>query len=122
MAPTGRIAAVAAGVITASALVVSAQSVREVDVTVDPSVRHQTIVGWGATLSFLHNLNYASQDVVHEIVSDAVNDLGLTFLRVRDGVLDEPVNDNPDPGNIDWAGFQDAEAVDREVARGLRGE
>ena len=97
----------------------SAQGVPEVDVLVDPAARRQTIVGWGATLSFLHNLNYASQDVVHEIVSDAVNDLGLTFLRIRDGVLDEPVNDNVDPGAIDWSGFQDGEAVDREVARGL---
>jgi hypothetical protein len=109
---------VGAALVATSIAVLSAQP-GPITVTIDRAVRHQPILGWGATLSFLHNLNYTSATTLQQVVADAVEDLGLTFLRVRDGVLSEPLNDDDDPNHINWAGFRDSAAVDREVAQGL---
>ena len=107
-----------AALVATSVAVLSAQT-GPITVTIDPAVRHQPILGWGATLSFLHNINYVADVTRDQIVADAVEDLGLTFLRVRDGVLSEPLNDDDDPHHINWAGFRDTAAIDREVRQGL---
>ena len=88
-------------------------------VTLNPSVRHQTMRGWGGTLSFLRDMNFVSQATVDQIIDEAVDDLGLTFLRAHFGMLEEPFNDNGNPRSINFAGFKDADVVDREVARGM---
>jgi O-glycosyl hydrolase len=88
-------------------------------VTINPSVRFQTMRGWGVTHSFLRNLNFVSQATVDQVIDEAVNDLGLTSLRIGYGLLAEPFNDNGNPQRINWAGFHDANTIDRDVARGL---
>ena len=88
-------------------------------VTLNPSVRHQTMRGWGGTFSFLRSLNYMSQPTLDQIVDESVDDLGLTFLRILYGMLQEPFNDNGNPRSINFAGFHDAETIDRDVARGM---
>ena len=88
-------------------------------VTVDPSRTYQTIRGWGADMSFIRDLNYVSQPTLDQIIEEAVNDLGLTFLRLGFGYLYEPFNDNADPRNINWSAFLDKRSIDLEAARGL---
>ena len=65
-------------------------------------------------------LSAVDPKAVDQLIDDLVENLGLTFLRVQDGVLDEPLNDNGDPNVIDWSRFHDGPAIDREVDRGLR--
>jgi O-glycosyl hydrolase len=89
-------------------------------VTLNPSVRHQTMRGWGGTLSFLRNLNDISQPTIDQIVDEAVDDLGLTFLRIGYAMLQEPFNDNANPRSINLAAFNDADVIDREVAQSTR--
>ena len=90
-----------------------------VTVTVNRAVKHQTILGWGGTLSFNRNLNFMDQPVIDQLIDDLVENLGMTFLRVQDEVLDEPLNDNGDPNVIDWSRFHDGALIDRGVTRGL---
>ena len=88
-------------------------------VVINPSVRHQTMRGWGATLSFIRDLNFVSQETVDRIIDESVNDLGLTFLRIGYGLLAEPYNDNGNANSINWAGFYDKNTIDRDISRGL---
>jgi hypothetical protein len=91
-----------------------------VTITVNRAVKYQTILGWGGTLSVNRNLNHMDQHEIDQLIDDLVENLGLTFLRVQDGILDEPFNDNADPNTIDWTRFHDAATIDRDVERGLR--
>lgn len=75
--------------------------------------------GWGGSLSFLRDQNFVSQATVDQIIDEAVDDLGLTFLRLSYATLEEPFNDNGNPRSINFAAFNDADVIDREVARGL---
>ena len=86
---------------------------------INNAVRYQTWRGWGGTLSVNRGLNHVPQVAMDQIIDEAVDDLGLTFVRVQDGVLSEPLNDNDDPNTINWAGFYDTAAIDLEVSRGL---
>jgi len=88
-------------------------------VTVNAAVRFQTMRGWGGSLSFLRDLNFVSQAAVDQMIDEAVNDLGLTFLRLGFATLAEPFNDNGDANNINWDRFYDTTVIDREVTRGL---
>jgi O-glycosyl hydrolase len=88
-------------------------------VTINPAARRQTMRGWGGTLSFLRDMNFVSQATVDQIIDEAVDDLGLTLLRVHFGLLDEPFNDNGNPRSINFAAFLDADVLDRDVARGM---
>jgi O-glycosyl hydrolase len=89
-------------------------------VTVVPERTFQTIRGWGADFSLNRNLNFVSQATVEQLIEEAVNDLGLTFLRIGFGYLHEPYNDNSNPREIDWSRFMNKGSIDREGARGLR--
>lgn len=89
-------------------------------ITIDPSRRYQTIVGWEATAQAGQTFeSYAGYR--DKLVSDSVNDLGINRLRVelRSGLENraassledrrkryEIVNDNDDPFLIDEAGFK----------------
>jgi hypothetical protein len=90
-----------------------------VTITLNPAITYQTMGGWGADSSFMRDLNFVSQDTLNQITEEAVNDLGLTFLRCCFGRLTEPFNDNSDPRSIDGSGFTDFAAVDHDVALGL---
>ena len=113
---------VAAAALLASATLVprdAAVSAAADTVTINPAVRYQTMRGWGASISFLRDMNYVSQATVDQIIDESVNDLGLTFLRIGYGMLIEPFNDNGNANSINWAGFHDKSTVDRDVARGM---
>jgi len=92
-----------------------------VQVSVDPSVRYQTILGWGKTTPWLP----ASAMLRQECIDQAVNDLGINRLRFE-GVSGNSIrhrswewlNDNNDPFDINWGGFN-AGAVDERAIEWL---
>ena len=111
---------VAAALFLAGAVALHAASAVPAEVvTVNPSVRFQTMRGWGGTLSFLRDMNFVSQATIDQIIDEAVDDLGLTFLRIGYSKLQEPFNDNGNPRNINFPAFQDADVIDREVAQSM---
>lgn len=105
--------------VMAAALFAATAQAGDVTVTVDASVRHQTILGWGATAP---NID-VPEGLADQILDEAVNQLGLTRLRLEppggnycDRRRWEWLNDNWDPDQIDWAGFNTAE-LDEHVRR-----
>lgn len=88
-------------------------------VTISPAITYQTMRGWGADWSLTRDVNFVSQETRDQLVEEAVNDLGLTFLRCCFGRLTEPFNDNSDPLSINWSAFYDALTLDSEVSAGL---
>lgn len=107
-------------------------------VTVDPSRRFQTIVGWEATANLSEPIQRLSPENEQELLRTAVDKAGITRLRleVRSGV-EGPAggfneflqsrsydtwrerrylvsNDNDDPRVINWAGFDFTE-MDSDV-------
>ena len=91
-----------------------------VSVTLTPTIRHQTILGWGKTTPWLP----ASHPLLREQCLDlAVNDFGINRLRYEGvngnsaarGRSWEWLNDNADPATINWKGFN-TERVDEQVA------
>jgi hypothetical protein len=108
-------------------------------IAIDPSELHQTINGWEAVAAW-HGLPH-DERFMPAVVDQAVDDLGINRVRLevasgvehtRDawaefeaGTLNPAlvrtlryatVNDNDDPGSIDWRGFQFTQ-VDRVVER-----
>jgi O-glycosyl hydrolase len=94
-------------------------------VTLDPSTKMQTIIGWEATAQTgQDDVPRASYDAyIDELMDAAVNDLGLTRLRVelRSGAESTAgggtypiVNDNADPNVIDPKGF-DFSVLDKQI-------
>ena len=89
-----------------------------VAVGVDTSVRHQTILGWGKTTPWLP----ASEMQRDQCLQQAVGDFGINRLRFE-GMCGNSVrrrswewlNDNADPFDINWAGFNTA-ALDGRAA------
>ncbi|MCD6351484.1 MAG: hypothetical protein J7M26_05145, partial [Armatimonadetes bacterium] len=77
-----------------------------VSVALDPAVRYQTILGWGKTAPEM-----SASPAVRDLVLDlAVNDLGLTRLRIEPPGGHGPhrrrwewLNDNSDPDDINWS-------------------
>lgn len=83
-----------------------------VTVTVAPSVEYQTILGWGALSA---GPPWVTPALLDEVIREAVNDLGLTRLRLEgpsgnrsDNRRWEWLNDNDDPEDINWAAFNTA--------------
>lgn len=103
--------------ILATALTGCSHADGPVTVTVDTSVRHQTILGWGKTTPWLP----ASEVLRDQCIERAVNDLGINRLRFE-GMCGNRVggrswewpNDNEDPFDINWEGFN-TEALDARV-------
>lgn len=90
----------------------------DVDVTLDPNVQHQTILGWGAAS---WSPPWASQLLRDAIIREAVNELGLTRLRLElpsgnrsNEMAWEQENDDWDPMNINWSAFNTA-AADKRI-------
>ena len=110
----------------------------EAIVTIDPSRRFQTIVGWEVTTYTSEPVKPLSSEVVGQIVQSAVDNGGITRVRleIRSGAENRSkayanfakvgsndvwlsqryfvANDNADSRTIDWSGFDFAE-IDREV-------
>ncbi len=76
-------------------------------VVIDPSRRYQTILGWGATIGPAGS-PHMPEDVVRDVIRDAVQNLGLTRLRLERGPHGgwEPFNDNANPYDINWRAFR----------------
>ena len=92
----------------------------DVAVTIHPNTRHQKILGWGKTTPW----SPAPEMLRDQCVERAVNDLGLNRLRFEGlcgnragprGRSWEWLNDNGDPFEIDWDGFN-TEATDERIA------
>ena len=84
-------------------------------VQVDVSVRYQTIDGFGATqisLEYQGNPNTLSPELRAEAVEAVYGQVGLNLGNLEGALLESPgsydqrSNDNSDPNEIDWAGFQ----------------
>ncbi len=79
-----------------------------VQVNVDRSTRYQTVLGWGKATPWLP----APKMLRDQCIDRAVNDLGLNRLRFEglcgnrtSGRSWEWLNDNDDPFDINWSGF-----------------
>jgi O-glycosyl hydrolase len=89
-----------------------------VTVTVDNSVEYQTVLGWGASS---WSPPWPTKALKEEVMREAVNDLGLTRLRLEGPSGNrsnnrrwEWLNDNGDPEEINWAAFNTAR-LDEQV-------
>ena len=90
------------------ALTASAAAQTDTVVTLQPSVHHQTILGWGKTTPWFP----ASGLLRDQCIDVAVNDFGLNRLRFE-GLCGnrttsrswEWLNDNDDPHRVNWQGF-----------------
>ncbi len=114
----GRMMAVAAAAALALACAVLPRA-EAATVRIDGTKQHQTILGWGATLW----APWASDEQRNEVLDEAVNDLGLTRLRLeppggnrRTAIRWEWDNDNADPYDINWDAFA-TDAFDARVAK-----
>jgi len=90
----------------------------DVTVTVDPAIQNQTILGWGAS-SWAPP--WTSQLLCDAIIKEAVNELGLTRLRLElpsgnrsDEIAWEWENDDWEPLNINWSAFNTS-AADKRI-------
>ena len=107
-------------VVAAAVLSVTAGPARaQVNVTVKPAETHQTMLGWGGATPGAP----VADDLRDELVDVAVNDLGVTRLRLeipggnrRGDQRWERANDNADPETINWAAFNTA-SFDARVQR-----
>jgi len=133
------------GVLTAAAAqMLPSSAPAQPTITIDPSTKHQTVTGWEAT-AWLGQWGKAARYKSYrdELIDKAVNELGLTRLRVsvrsgferpeddfallQSGKIDvrtwgsrryRPVNDNDDPRVADPNGFHWSEldlAIDEIV-------
>lgn len=87
-------------------------------VTVDLSQRHQTWEGWEVTYELFHfddpslgDAHPIPQDILDQLLDDAVNELGINAVRVEFQMQEpehnlEPVNDNADPFDLDADAFR----------------
>jgi len=87
-------------------------------VTIRPEVKHQTLLGWGATAAKLE----VPDALREQLLDEAVNGLGLTRLRLEPPGGNRPGlrrwewdNDNGDPDDIHWAAFN-TKALDEKAA------
>jgi len=78
----------------------------EATVTVNPQIRYQTILGWGAPAG----LFWLPDQLVDEIIEESVNGLGLTRLRFEPPrrEWEDVLNDDGDPYHIRWEAFKTA--------------
>ncbi len=107
------LAAVAVAALSAAALEAP------VRVSIDADFKYQTILGWGAAS---WRPPWATQALRDQILDEAVKELGLTRLRLEgpsgnrsDDRRWEWLNDNGDPDDINWDGFNTAK-LDEKVS------
>ena len=83
-----------------------------VAVTINPSVKHQTIRGWGVSRDWRDDFRRrVPRKLKDQLLDDAVNELGLTRRRFIADIysqLWEPLNDNADPHHLNWSAFNTA--------------
>ena len=116
---TDRRLRLAAAVLAALAATLAASGGRGAEVTIDRAKRHQIILGWSGN-PWAPWVTDWQRD---RFLDEAVNELGLNRMRwgqpngSRAGRPSwEPVNDNADPYDINWAAFA-TDTVDGDVKR-----
>ena len=87
----------------------------DVTISVDPNHKHQTILGWGATVGAgkgQHFPEYLRQ----QLLDAAVNDLGLTRARfeIPRREWEDVHNDDADANHVNWSAFKTAD-TDRRM-------
>ena len=102
---------------TGTLVLALAQATLAATVTLHPEVKHQTTLGWGATAAGVD----VPPPLRDQILDEAVNDLGLTRLRLEPPGGNRATarrweweNDNGDPDDINWAAFN-TQALDWRV-------
>src|SRR5262245_5406312 len=126
-----RVSCVLVGLIVFVSLACFAQTAQAVDIHLN-TIRYQTITGWEATIAAMVRDYYAADPYMSQVLNLAVNDLGVTRVRLSvhsgfenpvnhqtdylNGVISEGtfiqnyayniVNDNSDPNALNLAGFQ----------------
>ncbi len=95
----------------------SVSQAADATVMIRPEAHHQTILGWSG-MPWYPNVSAQVRD---EVLDEAVNDLGLTWVHWTvpsgnrsDGRGWEWTNDDPDPAHIHWPAFGTG-PVDRSV-------
>jgi O-glycosyl hydrolase len=115
--------------ILAFVTVVFAGEPQAADVTVDWQDTHQTIVGFGGTMGWIH----PGERVREEVFDLLFTKLGASVLRIRalggegdDELSIEPKNDNDDPNAFNWPAFpvylteaKNAVIIKAALARGV---
>ncbi|MGB2822804.1 MAG: hypothetical protein WBF17_17600, partial [Phycisphaerae bacterium] len=108
---------VAAQAVLATLLAAEAASADGAAVTLHPDVRHQTIMGWSAMTWYPR----VSAEVRDQVLNEAVDDLGLTWVHWTvpsgnrsSGRSWEPANDDGDPLHVNWPAFGTG-PVDRSI-------
>jgi len=106
-------------VLTVATITLSVTNASATEVTLDQNVQYQTISGWGAAS---WSPPWVSQSLREALIQDAVNELGLTRLRLElpsgngsEARAWEWSNDDWDPLTINWSAFNTA-AADRRIA------
>lgn len=102
------------------AFLLSVSAAAAADVTVNASVTHQTMLGWGAVTPWLMDV---PDLLVGQIIDTAVNDLGLTRLRYEGPSGNraedrrwEWGNDDDDPLHVNWSAYNTA-SLDAKVQK-----
>jgi len=108
---------VAAQAVLAIILAAGTASADVAAVTLRPDVRYQTIMGWSAMPWYPG----VSPEVRDQVLDEAVDDLGLTWVHWTvpsgnrsSGLSWEPVNDDGDPLHVNWPAFGTG-PVDRSI-------
>ncbi len=83
-------------------------------VTVMPSTTYQTIQGWEGTSQIGNTTDCSLASPQAAVLDKAVNELGLTRVRLEIKSTAEGVSDNNDPNVINLAGFNFTE-LDKEI-------
>lgn len=98
-----------------ASIVYASSAPNQVEVTIDNTQEHQTIDGFGAThLSLVYEGigDVLNTDLRAEAIDAAYNQVGLTLGNLEGDLLESPggydqrTNDNSDPSNFNWNGFQ----------------
>jgi len=94
--------------LTASLMTAGASAADPVRVNIQWGRSHQTIVGFGGTMGWIH----PGERIREEVYDLLFTKLGVSFLRIRalggeggDELSIEPKNDNNDPNVFNWPAF-----------------
>jgi O-glycosyl hydrolase len=85
-------------------VIVSGMAIAQPVVTLNPSVRYQTIQGFGGALAFgEQSFNTLPSANFNHLIWRLFDDLRMNIVRVRMRNEIEPVNDNGNPDSINWS-------------------
>ena len=102
------------------------KSIGQISVTIDTTVKHQTVFGWGAglrrgTQSFYAHNPAIPASIINHVEDLCFNQLHVNIVRALCQATMEPVNDNNDPfsldtSKLDWS-YYDTKTKDIHAIR-----